>query len=140
MGKDIILKGSSVQQVDKKCISDGIDSKWLMKNAGESVSGKIIQDFAAVINDKKLKGIIVCGSGNNGGDGFVAAIDLLKKGVFVEVFSTSPVDKFSPDSIFYYEELKKLKSSKIEFLDIKTKTNLQIQINFNKPYTAKKYK
>jgi hypothetical protein len=29
-----ILSGSRIAEIDKKCISDGIDSKWLMKNAG----------------------------------------------------------------------------------------------------------
>ncbi|GAI13388.1 unnamed protein product, partial [marine sediment metagenome] len=91
-----ILKGSRIAEIDNKAISGGIDSKWLMKNAGSGISREIISDF----ENKKLKraacGLVVCGSGNNGGDGFVAAKDLLDYGMRVIVFHISPVKEFSP--------------------------------------------
>jgi hydroxyethylthiazole kinase-like uncharacterized protein yjeF len=114
-----ILKGSRIAEIDARAIGEGIDSKWLMKNAGSGISKKIISDF----ENKKLKraarGLVVCGSGNNGGDGLVAANDLLDYGMKVIVFYVSPVSKFSPDSLFYFKRLEVNKSNDIYYLNLK---------------------
>jgi ADP-dependent NAD(P)H-hydrate dehydratase / NAD(P)H-hydrate epimerase len=127
-----ILKGSRVTEIDSRCIADGIESKWLMKNAGSRVAEVIKEDFAGiVITDtlseikkgkgqvnagNRITGAIICGGGNNGGDGFVAASELLHSGMEVRIFCTSPVEKFSSDSRFYFEELRKKHKDNIFFL------------------------
>ncbi len=45
MEASIILKGSRVEQIDAKCIADGIDPKQLMGNAGSRAAEIIIKDF-----------------------------------------------------------------------------------------------
>ena len=45
MEASIILKGSRVEQLDAKCIADGIDSRKLMGNAGSRVAEAIIRDL-----------------------------------------------------------------------------------------------
>ena len=95
-----ILKGSRVAEIDSICIKDGVDSKWLMNNAGRSISGVVLDDFKMKIGNKQIKGVIVCGGGNNGGDGFVAAMDLIENGMDIYVFCIHPVKKFSDDSRF----------------------------------------
>ncbi len=116
-----ILKGSRIAEIDARAISDGTDSKWLMKNAGSGVSKKIISDF----ENKKLKraarGLVVCGSGNNGGDGLVAANDLLGYGMKVIVLYISPTNKFSPDSLFYFKKLEASRGNDIYYLNLKDK-------------------
>jgi len=112
-----ILQGSRIAEIDTKAIAGGIDSKLLMKNAGNGVSKKIISDF----ENKKLKraarGLVICGSGNNGGDGLVAAGDLLDYGMKVSIFYLSPINKFSPDSLFYFKRLQSNRGSDIYHLN-----------------------
>ncbi|MCL5072225.1 MAG: hypothetical protein M1308_15240, partial [Actinobacteria bacterium] len=125
-----ILKGSHTAEIDEKCINTGIDSRLLMNNAGVKVSDFISTRFKtsdsenvtfwfddiemrkypvskSKIND--IKGSIVCGSGNNSGDGIVCAINLVKKGYFINLYCIAPPEKFSKDTAFYFNELEKLK-------------------------------
>jgi NAD(P)H-hydrate epimerase len=60
----------------------GIPSLILMENAGRGIS-----DLAKRMIDGKRKNILViCGKGNNGGDGFVSARHLSNRGFKVKVF------------------------------------------------------
>jgi NAD(P)H-hydrate epimerase len=123
MGASNILKGSRIAEIDTRCISDGVDSRWLMKNAGNSVSRLIIKDFERVSGG--IRGVIVCGSGNNGGDGFVAAADLIDAGFDIDVFHIKPPEKFSADSSFYFKKLKDLTKSRINLLDFEKQEQVQ---------------
>ena len=114
-----ILKGSRIAEVDARAISKGIDSKWLMKNAGSGISKKIISDFENKKMKRAARGLVVCGSGNNGGDGLKAANDLLDYGMKVIVFHVSPISKFSPDSLFYFKRLEASRSNDIYYLNLK---------------------
>jgi ADP-dependent NAD(P)H-hydrate dehydratase / NAD(P)H-hydrate epimerase len=117
-----ILKGSKIAEIDSRCIADGIDPKWLMKNAGSRVAEVIKKDFANMTSSKKsiagryAAGVIVCGGGNNGGDGFVAALELLDVGMKVKIFCIAPVEKFSTESRFYFEKLNEKYKSSIFYL------------------------
>ena len=124
-----ILKGSHVADIDRKCVDSGTDSKLLMKNAGTKISDYIASHFESkdgegffTIDDIDLKKYpinpsgknivyctIVCGGGNNGGDGFVCAINLAKQNYNVDLFYLTPSQELKPDSFFYFEELKKMK-------------------------------
>ncbi|MHB1346994.1 MAG: NAD(P)H-hydrate dehydratase [Candidatus Humimicrobiaceae bacterium] len=125
-----ILKGSHVADIDRKCMDSGIDSKLLMKNAGTKISDFISSQFdfpsesagPFAVDDIDLKkypsnqgsrkivfGTIVCGGGNNGGDGFVCAINLIKQNYMLDVFCIVPSQNLKPDSYFYFNELKKMK-------------------------------
>ncbi len=118
-----ILKGSRIAEIDEKCISEGIDSRMLMKNAGSSVARAIKSDLG---NRRNLKGLVVCGGGNNGGDGFAAAIDLLKEGFEIYVFHITPAEKFKNDTAFYFSELKKLNHPHLFYLNIENKESEKV--------------
>ena len=123
MEASIILKGSRVEQLDAKCIADGIDSKQLMDNAGSRVAEAIIRDLKihSTSQDHKavtVRGVVVCGGGNNGGDGFVAAACLINAGADVDVFCITGTEKFSADSKYYYDRLSAKNNIKIYFLDM----------------------
>lgn len=69
-----------MQEMDRKAIEEaGIPSIVLMENAGRSVA-----EAAGAVDGKKVA--IFCGTGNNGGDGFVAARYLAKKDAEVKVY------------------------------------------------------
>jgi len=101
-----ILMGSRVAQIDKMAIESGIDSKWLMKNAGTGMAREIISHYKDSKPKRAPRGTVVCGGGNNGGDGFVIALHLLEMGYGINVYHIVPPEKFSPDSSHYYNELK----------------------------------
>ena len=59
-----ILSNSEMAQADLITIKDGLTSIQLMKNAGKAVFKNL-----PIIQQGKV--LILCGPGNNGGDGFV---------------------------------------------------------------------
>jgi len=75
----------------------GIPSIILMENAGRGVAEEAVK----MIRDKGygIRGTVavVCGAGNNGGDGFVAARHLINAGIKVKVFVTGPKSKLKKD-------------------------------------------
>jgi NAD(P)H-hydrate epimerase len=101
-----ILMGKRVAQIDKMTIDSGIDSKWLMKNAGTGMAREIISHYKDARPKRAPRGVIICGGGNNGGDGFVIALHLLEMGYGIKVYNIIPPKKLSPDSGHYYNELK----------------------------------
>lgn len=73
-----------MQEIDRKAIEEiGIPSIVLMENAGRCVS-EMTMDMLGPGSRKRVA--IFCGTGNNGGDGFVAARHLTKKDAEVEVY------------------------------------------------------
>ncbi|MFN3527705.1 MAG: NAD(P)H-hydrate epimerase, partial [Candidatus Altarchaeaceae archaeon] len=69
------------KRIDLNAKYFGIDTLLLMENAGRNVAEECIKR-----NFDKI--LIFCGTGNNGGDGLVAARHLLSKGKKVIVYST----------------------------------------------------
>jgi len=112
-----ILKGSRIAEIDARAINSGIDSKCLMKNAGNGVSKVIITDFESKELNRAARGVVVCGGGNNGGDGFVVAGDLMDYGMDITVFHISPAEKLSPDSFFYFKKLQENRRERIYYLN-----------------------
>ncbi len=136
-----ILKGSDTALIDCECIKSGINSAWLMNNAGKSISDAL-QDFwqkngcilykkTSVENNDmmsenfcgkaKPNTCFLCGMGNNGGDGIVCATDLLRNGFNVTLYFTGPHQKLKGDSLFYFNELLKLKKE----MEVPKKDNFQ---------------
>jgi ADP-dependent NAD(P)H-hydrate dehydratase / NAD(P)H-hydrate epimerase len=112
-----ILMGSRVAEIDRKAISDGIDSKKLMKNAGTGVAKEIIYDYSDYGLKRSPRGVVISGGGNNGGDGFVAAGCLIEAGFDVKVFHVTLPEKFSSDSYYYYNKLIEKNPGLLEYLE-----------------------
>lgn len=111
-----ILMGNRVAEIDSKAIAGGIDSKKLMKNAGVGVAMEIISDYSDTGLKRVPRGAVICGGGNNGGDGFVAALHLLEFGYNIKIYHIVPPEKFSPDSSFYYNKLSGKAPDRSEYL------------------------
>lgn len=90
-----ILKSNEIALVDKKTIEEtGVPSLVLMENAGRSVFEIIKERFFS-----QNSFCVVCGSGNNGGDGLVVARYLHRAGKNVEVFILSKdISELSKDN------------------------------------------
>jgi len=75
-----ILSIKDIKKLEIKEFKKRGNSFSLMKNAGTAVAKVILKSI------KKQPIIVVCGPGNNGGDGFILAEYLRKKGYEVDVF------------------------------------------------------
>lgn len=79
-----IITGENMRKLDRKVINEcKINSLTLMENAGKSVTDFLLEHFPDL---KKKRICILCGRGNNGGDGFVVARLLNKRKVKVKIF------------------------------------------------------
>ncbi|MFH1073648.1 MAG: NAD(P)H-hydrate dehydratase [Candidatus Firestonebacteria bacterium] len=79
-----IVSGRLMRKIDKTAVLQyKIPSLELMENAGREVVSFLSEKFPLLPN---LKVLVLCGKGNNGGDGFVISRLLLKKGINVSVF------------------------------------------------------
>ncbi len=85
----------------------------LMENAGTGIV-KTARSTLKHLKDKNIH--IYCGSGNNGGDGFVAARHLLNIGAKVDVFVLSSREKINGDALTNLNILEKT-GHKIFFID-----------------------
>jgi NAD(P)H-hydrate epimerase len=87
----------------------GIPSLVLMENAGRSCTERILRILQEKVGVPEEASVaIVCGRGNNGGDGMVIARHLHNRGVYVEVFLLSEADNLSPDARTQFEIIRKM--------------------------------
>src|SRR6266850_5394121 len=90
-----------IQTLDKLAIEEiGIPSLCLMENAGRAVAEEVVGELKA----KKSPSVcILCGVGNNGGDGFVAARHMRNRGITVKVFLIGEENSLKPDPALHYQ-------------------------------------
>src|SRR5918911_432950 len=79
-----VLNAAQMREADRRTIHEiGIPSLVLMENAGRQV----VAAMEAVHGDlSEHRVAVLCGRGNNGGDGFVVARTLVQRGVDTSVF------------------------------------------------------
>ncbi|MCK5786044.1 MAG: NAD(P)H-hydrate dehydratase [Candidatus Sabulitectum sp.] len=75
------LTPSEISELDKKTINSGTPALVLMERAGQAVAEAVFK----IAPPEEGAAVVYVGPGNNGGDGFVAARFLLKKGYRVIV-------------------------------------------------------
>ena len=98
-----ILTREEMQKLDAKSIAAGISSLTLMENAGRAVTKILLQNYLK----KKESVLIVCGMGNNGGDGLVVARLLFQKKISVTVFIVGDEKKLKGDAFIQYKKCPK---------------------------------
>ena len=89
------LTVEQMRQADQYTISKGTPSKELMRRAAQGV-------FDSFDGWEGKRALIVCGSGNNGGDGYALAGIMKPRGLDVSLLRVS--DKFSEDGLYYYQK------------------------------------
>ncbi len=76
------INPSEMKVIDTNSIYFGVGIDRLMDNAGRVV----YEELKKIKGFKKKKITIICGNGNNGGDGFVAANYLHDEGLPIKVY------------------------------------------------------
>jgi ADP-dependent NAD(P)H-hydrate dehydratase / NAD(P)H-hydrate epimerase len=96
-----------VRAADSYAISKlQIPGEILMENAAISITESIFKKYPYI--DFSYSFGIVCGKGNNGGDGFALARQLLIKGFTVEVLSLATEKELKGDALTNYKIIKNL--------------------------------
>jgi NAD(P)H-hydrate epimerase len=89
-----VLTSAQMRDADRRTIDDvGIPSAVLMENAGRQVVAAM-----APLLEPGDRVAVVCGKGNNGGDGFVVARVLVAKGVESCVYLLAPASEIEGDA------------------------------------------
>src|SRR5207302_6102149 len=113
-----ILNTAQMREADRYTIEEiGIPSLVLMENAGRQVAAAIEATFEERLNGRVA---VLCGRGNNGGDGFVVARTLLQRGVDVAVFVLASIADVRGDARVNLEILGRLGVTAVEINDEQT--------------------
>ncbi len=91
------LTREQIREIDRRAIEDyGIAGVVLMENAGRNAAELIRASIRD--SDQPAAVCILCGRGNNGGDGFVIARHLHNAGLKVEIILLADPEKLAPDA------------------------------------------
>ena len=92
----MVMTRDEVRAFDAWAINTlGIPGVVLMENAGRSCAGLIVEKLKDVAESKVC---IFCGTGNNGGDGYVIARHLINRGIQVVVVVCGDRNKIKGDA------------------------------------------
>ena len=92
-----VLTREQTRAFDRHAIEQcHVPSLILMENAGRGATDVIERELCGGRAEGK-RVVVVCGSGNNGGDGFVVARHLLARGARVEAWLAGELAKLTPD-------------------------------------------
>lgn len=90
----MLLTAEDVREIDRRCKEEfAIPTLLLMEAAGRAVA-HVTERVARAA----LPVAVVCGGGNNGGDGFVATRFLINRGFPVHLYLVGRLDRMAPDS------------------------------------------
>jgi len=110
-----VLNAAQMREADRRTIDEiGIPSLVLMENAGRQVVAAI-EAVHSDLSDRNVA--VLCGRGNNGGDGFVVARTLVQRGVDVSVFVIGQVSEVRGDARINLEILGRLGLTVVEISD-----------------------
>ena len=110
-----VLNAAQMREADRRTIEDvGISSLVLMENAGRQVVAAM-EAMHSDLLDRQVA--VLCGRGNNGGDGFVIARTLVQRGVDVAVFLMGSVGDVRGDARTNLEILGRLGITVVEVSD-----------------------
>src|SRR5213596_1396759 len=110
-----VLNSAQMREADRRTVGEiGIPPLVLMENAGRQV----VAAMEAMHSDLLERQVaVLCGPGNNGGDGFVVARTLAQRGVEVSVFLLGRVSDVRGDARTNLEILGRLGLTVVEIAD-----------------------
>ena len=110
-----VLNAAQMREADRRTIEEiGIPSLVLMENAGRQVVAAMEAIYADLLERHVA---VLCGHGNNGGDGFVVARTLAHRGVDVSVFLIGRASEVRGDARTNLDILGRLGMTVVEVSD-----------------------
>ncbi|GJQ32407.1 MAG: bifunctional NAD(P)H-hydrate repair enzyme [Ignavibacteriaceae bacterium] len=101
---ELIYTAEEARYADIEAIEGlGFDSLILMENAGRSIAAVL-----EALEPEHRSVAIICGKGNNGGDGFAAARHLRDRNWQVTVVFVGEPEEFSEDSKYFFDILARI--------------------------------
>ncbi|MCW3782192.1 NAD(P)H-hydrate epimerase [Defluviimonas salinarum] len=98
-----LLTAAQMRAIEQAAIASGeVTGLELMERAGRGVVEAIFEEWPELAKTSH-RAVVLCGPGNNGGDGFVVARRLLDKGWEVEVYLYGDPAKLPPDARRNYD-------------------------------------
>ena len=105
-----VVTAKEMQELDRRAVVEyGIPSLVLMENAGAETARALVTAYPAA-----SRVAVLCGSGNNGGDGFVVARHLLNRGTTVETLLLARRHDIKGDARVNLEILEKMGGAPVE--------------------------
>ena len=96
-----VTTAAEMREIDRATTDRfGVPSLTLMENAGSAVAQFILHNYSTA-----NRVVVICGRGNNGGDGFVVARKLHRAGRVVEVLLLAPRIELRGDALAMFERL-----------------------------------
>ena len=96
-----ITTAAEMREIDRATTERfGVPSLTLMENAGSAIAQFILEEYG-----QANRIAVVCGKGNNGGDGFVVARKLHRAGRVVEVLLLASASDLRGDALAMFERL-----------------------------------
>ncbi|CUH80061.1 bifunctional ADP-dependent NAD(P)H-hydrate dehydratase/NAD(P)H-hydrate epimerase [Tropicibacter naphthalenivorans] len=93
-----LLTAAQMREIEQAAIQSGkVSGLELMERAGGGVVESILTHWPD-LSEGRFDAVILCGPGNNGGDGFVIARLLAARGWAVSVYLLGDVDSLPPDA------------------------------------------
>lgn len=103
---------AEMRELDRRAIEEfGIPGVVLMENAGRAVAEEALKMLACAPEAAGIS--IVCGRGNNGGDGFVAARHLQNAGCSVTLYLVQPESDVRGDARVPFGTVRRMKGIRI---------------------------
>jgi ADP-dependent NAD(P)H-hydrate dehydratase / NAD(P)H-hydrate epimerase len=96
-----ILTAEEMGAADRRTVESGVPLQTLMESAGRAVAAFCMQQYGAV-----SPAVVLCGMGNNGGDGFVAARALAQAGQTVRVVLLGRMDEVKGEAATALQRLR----------------------------------
>ena len=123
------ITADRMREIEEKAHQMGMLRVFMMENAGAGVADFIVNKFKK-LNGKKI--IVVAGTGNNGGDAFVAARHLVPFGTKVTVILLgSPSDLKTEEARINWSILEKMNTIDLILAQELSKELLKIIMNAN---------
>ena len=103
-----LLTAAQMRAIEQTAIDSGeVTGLELMERAGRGVVEAIFEEWPELAKTS-YRAVVLCGPGNNGGDGFVVARLLRERSWEVEVFLYGEPEKMPPDARVNYERWREL--------------------------------
>ncbi|MBK7091340.1 MAG: hypothetical protein IPH59_06410 [bacterium] len=102
-----LVTSAQMRMIDHRAINElGIPGLQLMENAGQGIAAWIREIFRDNVKGKRFA--IVCGKGNNGGDGYVIARHLHQWGAVPQVFMLASPEEIKGDALTNLQRIQEL--------------------------------